>query len=140
MKNITRILLVALMAVTVVLVGYAIVASGAETAISINLVWGYILGVAAVVVAIVAAVKGMLVNPAGVRAAITAIVLVVVVVGIGVGVALSHKGLQIPNSEGGFFTDPFEVAITEASIIVTYIAFAAAIVVALYSVVRNALK
>lgn len=140
MKNPLRILLFALMAVTVVLVGWAIVAKGSDTAISINIIWGYILVVAAVAVALIAAVKGMLVNPAGIKKAILSVVLVVIVIGVATGIALSHSGLQIPNSEGGFFTDPFEVALTEASIIVTYITFVAAIVIAVYSVIRNALK
>lgn len=128
------------MAITVILVAYAILTSGSDTAVSINIIWGYILFGLSLLVAVVAAIKDMFTNTAGVKKTLLSVILIVVVIGAAIAISASHKGLTIPNSEGGVFDDPFELIITETSIIVTYVAFAAAIVVALYSVVRNALK
>ena len=68
------------------------------------------------------------------------ILIVIVVVGAALGVALSHDGLVIPNSAGGVFDNPFDLAISETGIIVTYIVAAAAILVTIAGEVRNALK
>ena len=71
---------------------------------------------------------------------VVVVVLVVVVVGAALFIALGHDGLTIPNSAGGVFDDPFELAISETGIIVTYIVAAAAILVTIVGEVRNALK
>ena len=133
-------LMVGLFAITFALVGWAMISGGSEVAISWNLMWGYALLVTAIVSVICAAIKGTITNPAGLKNTLIAVAVVVVVVGIALGVALSHDGLTIPNSAGGVFDDPFELAISETGIIVTYIVAVATILVTIFGEVRNALK
>lgn len=133
-------LMVGLFVITFALVGWAVISGGSEVAISWNLIWGYALLVAAIVSVICAAIKGTITNPAGLKNTLIAVVIVVVVVGAALGVALSHDGLVVPNSAGGVFNDPFELAISETGIIVTYIVAAATILVTIAGEVRNALK
>ena len=133
-------LMVGLFAITLALVGWAMISGGSEVAISWNLIWGYVLLVAAVVSVICAAIKGTITHPAGLKNTLIATAIVVVVVGAALGYALSHDGLVVPNSAGGVFDDPFELAISETGIIVTYIVAAATILVTIAGEVRNALK
>ena len=140
MKKKLNIVMGVLFALTAALVLSAVISGGSETVISLNLIWGYILLVAAVVSVICAAIKGTITNPAGLKNTLIAVAIVVVVVGVALGIALSHGGLAIPNSAGGVFNDPFELAISETGIIVTYIVAVAAIVVTIAGEVRNALK
>lgn len=140
MKKILNILLVVLIAVTVALLVYAIATGGSETAISLNLIWGYVLLVGAALSVVYCAVKGMVKNPAGIKKTLASVAIIVVVVGAAVAYALSNAGLAIPNSAGGVFDDPFELVVTESSIIVTYVAFVATVIAAVFSEIRNALK
>ena len=140
MKKILNILLVVLIAVTVALLGYAIATGGSETAISLNLIWGYVLLVGAALSVVYCAVKGMVKNPAGIKKTLASVAIIVVVVGAAVAYALSNAGLAIPNSAGGVFDDPFELVVTESSIIVTYVAFVATVIAAVFSEIRNAFK
>ena len=133
-------LMVGLFVITLVLVAWAMISGGSEVAISWNLLWGYALLVVAVVSVICAAIKGTITHPAGLKNTLIATAIVVVVVGIALGVALSHDGLVIPNSAGGVFDNPFDLVISEAGIIVTYIVSAATILVTIVGEVRNALK
>ena len=130
--------LVALFVITLAFVGWAVISGGSEVAISWNLMWGYTLLIAAVVSVICAAIKGTITHPAGLKN--TLIAVAIVVVGAALGVALSHKGLVVPNSAGGVFDNPFDLAISETGIIVTYIVAVAAILVTIVGEVRNALK
>jgi hypothetical protein len=140
MKKKLNMLMVALFVITFALVGWAVISGGSEVAISWNLMWGYALLVTAIVSVICAAIKGTITNPAGLKNTLIAVAIVVVVVGAALGVALSHDGLVVPNSAGGVFDDPFELAISETGIIVTYIVAAATILVTIFGEVRNALK
>ena len=132
--------LVALFVITLAFVGWAVISGGSEVAISWNLMWGYALLVAAIVSVLCAAIKGTITHPAGLKGTLIAVVIVIAVVGAALGVALSHDGLVVPNSAGGVFDDPFELAISETGIVVTYIVAAAAILVTIVGEVRNALK
>lgn len=140
MKKILNILLVVLIAVTVALLVYAIATGGSETAISLNLIWGYILLVGAALSVVYCAVKGMVKNPTGIKKALASVAIIIVVVGAAVAYALNNSNLAIPNSAGGVFDDPVELVITESSIIVTYVAFVATVIAAVYSEIRNAFK
>lgn len=133
-------LLVALFVVTLALVGWAVVSGGSDLSISWNLIWGYVLLVAAIVSVLCAAIKGTITNPAGLKNTLVATVLVVVVVGAALAIALSHDGLVIPNSAGGVFDDPFELVISETGILVTYVVAAATLLVTVFAEVRNVLK
>ena len=140
MKKMLNIVMAVLFAVTLGLVGWAVASGGSEVAISYNLLWGYTLLVVAVVSVLWAAIKGTITHPAGLKNTLIAVVLVVVVVGAALGIALSHDGLTIPNSAGGVFDDPFELAISETGILVTYVVAATTLIVTLVSEVRNVLK
>jgi len=140
MKKILNILLGALCAVTVALLVYAIATGGSEAAVSLNLIWGYILLAGAALSVVYCAVKGMVKNPAGIKKTLVSVAIIVIVVGAAVAYALSNAGLAIPNSAGGVFDDPFELVVTESSIIVTYVAFVATVIAAIYSEIRNAFK
>ncbi|MBR2442879.1 MAG: hypothetical protein IKB19_01040, partial [Rikenellaceae bacterium] len=89
MKKKLNMLMVALFVITLALVGWAVISGGAEVAISWNLIWGYVLLVAAIVSVLCAAIKGTITNPAGLKNTLIAVVLVVVVVGAALGIALS---------------------------------------------------
>ena len=140
MKKMLNIVMAVLFAVTLGLVGWAVASGGSEVAISYNLLWGYTLLVVAIVSVLWAAIKGTITHPAGLKNTLIAVVIVVVVVGAALGIALSHDGLTIPNSAGGVFDDPFELAISETGILVTYVVAAATLIVTLVSEVRNVLK
>ena len=140
MKKMLNIVMGALFAITLALVGWAVISGGSEVAISWNLLWGYTLLVVAVVCVLWAAIKGTITHPAGLKNTLIAVAIVVVVVGAALGIALSHDGLTIPNSAGGVFDDPFELAISETGILVTYVVAAATLIVTLVGEVRNVLK
>ena len=140
MKKKLNMVLVALFVITLAFVGWAVISGGSEVAISWNLIWGYVLLVAAIVSVLYAAIKGTITNPAGLKNTLIAVVLVVVVVGAALGIALSHDGLVVPNSAGGVFDDPFELVISETGILVTYVVAAATLLVTIFAEVRNASK
>ena len=129
-----------LFAITLALVGWAVISGGSEVSISWNLLWGYTLLVVAIVSVIWAAIKGTITNPAGLKNTLIAVAIVVVVVGAALGISLSHDGLVIPNSAGGVFDNPFELVISETGILVTYVVAAATLLVTLFGEVRNVLK
>ena len=135
-----NILMAGLFVITLALVGWAVISGGSEVTISWNLIWGYVLLVAAIVCVLYAAIKGTITNPAGLKNTLIAVVLVVVIVGAALGIALSHDGLVVPNSAGGVFDDPFELVISETGILVTYVVAAATLLVTIFAEVRNALK
>ena len=140
MKKVLNIVLAALFAVTAGFVAWAVISGGADVAISWNLMWFYALLVGAVVCIICGAVANLIQNPAGLKKTGLAVVIVLVVVGGAVGIALSNGSQPIPTAEGGFFEDPFELAISEVGILVTYVVAATSIVATLFIEVRNALK
>ncbi len=139
MKKILNILLAVLMVVSVALTGYAIATGGSDASISANLIWTYVLAAVAIVAILYSTAVGMVKSPAGIKKSLLSALLILVVVGVSVGIAMSHDGLTIPNSAGGVF-EGFEVVITEAGILVTYVVAVAAVLVAIYSEVRNAFK
>ena len=140
MKKMLNIVMGVLFAITLALVGWAVISGGSEVSISWNLLWGYTLLVVAIVSVIWAAIKGTITNPAGLKNTLIAVAIVVVVVGAALGISLSHDGLVIPNSAGGVFDNPFELVISETGIIVTYVVAAATLLVTLVGEVRNVLK
>lgn len=139
MKKILNILLGILMAITVVLLVYAIATGGSDAAISLNLVWGYFLFVFAVAAALFCAIFGMIQNPKGVKGAILSLALVIVVVGVSYFYSASHTINIVDLQNNGFFGHP-ETVITETSIIVTYVAFAAAFITAVVTEIWGAFK
>ena len=140
MKKVLNIVLAALFAVTAGFVAWAVISGGNEVAISWNLMWFYALLVGAVVCILCGAVANLIQNPAGLKKTGLAVVIVLVVVGGAVGIALSNGSQPIPTAEGGFFDDPFELAISEVGLLVTYAVAAASILATVVAEVRNVLK
>lgn len=139
MKKVMNILLGVLMVITIVLLVYAIATGGSEAAISVNLIWGYFLFVFAIAAALFCAIFGMIQNPKGVKGAILSLALVIVVVGVSYFYSASHTINIVDLQNNGFFGHP-ETVITETSIIVTYVAFAAAFITAVVTEIWGAFK
>ena len=131
MKKIMNILLGVLMVITVVLLVYAIATGGSEAAISVNLIWCYVL--------IVAAIAAMTQNPAGIKGTLLSFVLIVAIVGIAYFISASHS-VQIPDLANNSVFDRGATVLTETSILVTYVAIVAAIVTTVVTEIWGALK
>ncbi len=139
MKKILNVLLGILMAVTVILLVYAMATGGSEAAISLNLVWGYILFGAAIVAALGCAAYGMAKNPAGIKGTLLSLALIIVIVVASYLYASGHTVNIVDLQNNGFFGHG-ETVITEASILVTYVAFAAAFVTAIATEIWSLFK
>lgn len=139
MKKILSVLLGTLMAITVVVTGYAIATNGSQESISANLVWGYVLMAVALCSVLLCTVYGMAQNTATIKSTLLSVVLVVVVIAISYFVAQGHD-TQIVDLANDSFFDRGETVIADASIIVTYIAAVAAIASALFSEVAKLFK
>lgn len=139
MKKILNVLLGILMAITVVLLVYAIATGGSDASISLNLAWGYFLFVFAVAAAIFCAVFGMIKNPAGIKGTIISLALIIVIVGVSYFYSASHTVNIVDLQNNGFFGQG-ETVITETSILVTYVAFVAAFLTAVVTEIWGAFK
>lgn len=139
MKKILNILLGVLMAITAILLIYAVATGGSETAIGLNLIWGYFLFVFAIAAAIFCAVFGMVKNPAGIKGTIVSLALILVIIGVSYFYSASHTVNIIDLQNNGFFGHG-ETVITETSILVTYVAFVAAFLTAIVTEIRGAFK
>lgn len=139
MKKGMNILLGILMVITLVLLVYAIATGGSEAAISVNLMWGYFLFVAAIAAALFCAIFGMIKNPAGIKGAIISLALVIIVVGVSYFYSAGHTINIVDLQNNGFFGHT-ETVITETSILVTYVAFVAAFVTAIVTEIWGAFK
>ena len=139
MKKILNILLGVLMAITVVLLVYAIATGGSNAAISVNLTWGYFLVVFAIAAAIFCAVFGMIQNPAGIKGTILSLALIIVIIGVAYFVSAGHS-IQIPDLANGGVFGAGETVLTETSILVTYVAMVAAFLTAVVTEIYGAFK
>ena len=139
MKKVMNILLGILMVITLVLLVYAIATGGSEAAISVNLMWGYFLFVAAIAAALFCAIFGMIKNPAGVKGAIISLALVIIIVGVSYFYSAGHTINIVDLQNNGFFGHS-ETVITETSILVTYVAFVVAFVTAIVTEIWGAFK
>ena len=139
MKKILNILLGILMAITVVLMVYAIATGGSDASISVNLMWGYFLFVFAVAAAIFCAVFGMIQNPAGIKGTILSLALIIVIVGVSYFYSAGHTVNSVDLQNNVSFGHG-ETVITETSILVTYVACVAAFVTAVATEIWGAFK
>lgn len=139
MKKYLNILLGILMAITVVLLVYALASGGSDAAISLNLMWGYALLVFAIAMAIICAVFGMIKNPAGIKGTIISLAAIIIVVGASYFYAAGHTVNIVDLQTNGFFGQG-ETVITETSILVTYVAFVAAFLTAVATEIWGAFK
>ena len=139
-KVLNTIVLAALFAITAAFVVWAVVAGGSDLAISWNLMWGYALLAGAVICILCGAVANLIQNTSGLKKTGIAVAIVVAVVGTAVALTLTKEIAPIPTAEGGFFDNPFELAISQIGIYVTYAVAAAAILATVFAEVRNVLK
>ena len=139
MKKILNILLGVLMAITAVLMVYAIATGGSDAAISVNLTWGYFLVVFAIAAAIFCAVFGMIQNPAGIKGTILSLALIIIIIGVAYFVSAGHS-IQIPDLANGGVFGAGETVLTETSILVTYVAMVAAFLTAVVTEIYGAFK
>lgn len=146
MEKLVKTILIVLMAISAVLVLWGIFAtpdkpaSPAEAPVmGYNLVWGYILMGVAIVVALFSAAMGLVTKPEGLKGALISIVAIVAIVVIASVVASGHD-YQIVDLQNSSYFGRSETVLTDASILITYVAMAGAIVAAIYSAVSDSLK
>lgn len=139
MKKMLNVLLSALMLITLALTGYAIAAGGSEASISVNLIWSYALLVGAVACAVFGAIYSSLKSSAGGKGSWLSAVLIVAVIVVSYFISAGHT-VQIPDIQNNGYFGHFETVITETSILVTYVAGVASIVVAVVTEIWAAFK
>lgn len=139
MKKVLNILLGVLMAITVGLLAYAIVSGGSEAAVSLNLIWGYALLLAGVAAAIGGAVYNMVQSPAGAKSSLLSFVLILIVIGVAYFISAGHTVNIVDLQNNGFFSHS-ETVITETCVLVSYVAFAVAVLTALVTEIWAAFK
>ncbi len=139
MKKVLNILLGVLMVVTVALLAYAIISGGSEAAVSLNLIWGYALLLAGVAAAIGGAIYNMVQSPAGAKSSLLSCVLILVVIAVAYFISAGHTVNIVDLQNNGFFSHT-ETVITETCVLVSYVAFAVAVLTALVTEIWAAFK
>lgn len=145
MEKIFKYLLVALMAVSIGLVAWAVASTPDNptvenaTAVGAYLYWGYGLLAAAILAAVLGACKDLLAKPEGIKGAIFSLVAIVAIVIIAYVVANGHN-YQIVDLQNQSYFERGDTVITDACLLVFYVAMAGAILAAIYSAVSDALK
>ena len=145
MEKIIKTLLVAMLAVSVGLVFWAVFTTPDEptvqnaTAVGVYLYWGYALMAAAVVAALLGAAMDMFKAPSGVKRTIFSFVAIVALIVGAYSIANGHDFQIVDLGNQGFF-ERGETVISDASLIVFYVAMAGAVVSAIYSAVSDAFK
>ena len=145
MEKILKYALVALMAVSVALVFWAVFTTPEDpttanaTAVGMNLYWGYALLAAAIVAAVVGAAWDLIQKPTGIKGAIFSIIAIVAIAVVAYVGASGHNYQIVDLNTMGYF-ERTETVITDTSILFTYVVFAGAVVAAIYSAVSDALK
>ena len=114
-------------------------AGGSNEAINLNLIWSYILIAVGIATALFTAVWGMVNSSKGIKGTLLSTLLIIVIVAAAYLIARGHT-IEIPDvANGGFFPHP-ETVITEASILVTYVALGAAVLTAIFTEIYKAFK
>ena len=139
MKKVLNIVLGALIVITLALVAYAIATGGSDASISANLVWGYALLAGAIAAAIGGAVYGMIQSPAGAKGSVLSVVLILAIIAVAYFISAGHTVNIVDLQNNGYFAHG-ETVITETCILVTYVAFAAAVITALVTEIWAAFK
>ena len=145
MEKVLKYILVALVGVSVALVAWAIATTPSDpttanaTAVGANLYWGYALIIGAILAAVLGAGMDMLKKTEGLKGTIISFVAIVAIVVVSYVLAQGHTYEIVDLQNKGFFPR-FDTVITDASIMVTYVAMAAAVIAAIYSAVSDALK
>ena len=141
MKKFVNALLIVLLVVTVVLVACAVFSSpeNINGAVSLNLIWGYILLCTAIVAALGCACWGLIQNPAGLKSSLVSLVVVAAVILVSYFVSAGHDIQIVDLQSGGYFPHK-DTVIAETGIWIALVAGAGAVLSAIYSEIANALK
>lgn len=145
MEKILKYSLVALLALSVLMIFWAIFTTPEDptvanaTAVGAYLYWGYFLLGAAVFAAIAGAVMDLLKKPEGIKGAVFALIAVVAIIVVAYLVASGHDYQIVDLGTQGYF-ERGDTVITDTCIIVFYVAMAGAVISAIYSAVTDALK
>ncbi|MEG1623196.1 MAG: hypothetical protein RR330_07515 [Alistipes sp.] len=145
MKKLLNILMGVLMAITAILVVYALISphsddySVFDPSVNLNIIWCYILFVLAVISALVCATTGMLKNPAGVKGTLISLLLIIVIIGASYFYSAGHEIKISDMATGGYFGAP-QTILSETSLLVTYVIFVCAVLTTVYSEIAKALK
>ncbi|MDO4758597.1 MAG: hypothetical protein Q4A18_04985 [Rikenellaceae bacterium] len=139
MKKVLNILLGVLIVITLAVVGYAVAAGGSEASVSLNLIWGYVLLAGAIAAAIGGAIYGMIQSPAGAKGSVLSVVLILAIIAVAYFVSAGHNVQIVDLQNNGFFPH-MDTVISETCILVTYVAFVAAVVTALVTEIWAAFK
>ncbi len=145
MEKILKYSLVALLAVSVAMVFWAVFTTPENptienaTAVGAYLYWGYFLMGAAVVAALVGAGMDLLKKPEGIKGALISVVAIVAIIVVAYVISNGHDFQIVDLGNQGYF-ERGETVITDTCLIVFYVAMAGAVVSAIYSAVTDALK
>ena len=144
MEKILKYSLVALLAVSVAMVFWAVFTTPENptienaTAVGAYLYWGYFLMGAAVVAALVGAGMDLLKKPEGIKGALISVVAIVAIIVVAYVISNGHDFQIVDLGNQGYF-ERGETVITDTCLIVVYVAMAGAVVSAIYSAVTDAL-
>lgn len=147
MKKFFNTFLVVLLAVTAALLVWVLATQSSidevnwtgNTALNAMFFWTYFLFAAALLTAVGCAVFGMTQSSGGHKSTVISVVVIAVVIAGAIFLAMSHHVL-IPDIANASYFDRTETIITDASILVTYVAAAAALLTAAYTAVADAIK
>lgn len=145
MEKILKYILVALLGISVAMVLWAVFTTPEDptienaTAVGSYLYWGYFLMGAAIVAALVGAGMDLLKKPEGIKGALISVVAIVAIIVVAYVIASGHDYQIVDLGNQGYF-ERGETVITDACIIVFYVAMAGAVISAIYSAVTDALK
>lgn len=141
MKKILNILLGIFMAISTILAVYAMFFASDKTPASINLniLWAYFLLMAALGSSVFCIAWGMIKSPAGIRGSVISLALVVITIGAAYFFASGHTFEILDLQTGGFF-DRAATVITDTSLLVAYVSFVAAFVIAIGTEIYAAFK
>ena len=145
MEKILKYSLVALLAVSVAMVFWAVFTTPENptienaTAVGAYLYWGYFLMGAAVVAALVGAGMDLLKKPEGIKGALISVVAIVAIIVVAYVISNGHNFQIVDLGNQGYF-ERGETVITDTCLIVFYVAMAGAVISAIYSAVTDALK
>lgn len=141
MKKVFNIILVVLLIITAILTVMMLFGpkdGSGNPDVNPIIIWTYILCALAILSAVFSAVYCSINNSRGSKGSLIALVIVVLVVGASFMFADSTTPMVLP--DGTVVDSPMILSISDASLYVSYVALAVAIVAAIFSEIKNAIK
>ena len=109
------------------------------TAVGSMLMWGYVIAAVSIIIAVFAAAWDLIQKPEGIKGTIFAGVAIVAII-VGAYFIANGHDFQILDIGNQTYFDRAETVISDASILVAYVAGGGAILSAIYSAISDALK